>query len=111
MIIRSQDKEKIIDTNNIVIDILHLNNLKFKLYEEQNGYLIFAYHSNDIDSDKIHKLGIYSTKEKAIKVLDMILARYQEPIYQNDIGDNEIAIYKNIVFQMPQNEEVDPNEN
>lgn len=72
MIIRSQDKEKIIDTNNIVIDILHLNNLKFKLYEEQNGYLIFACHSNDIDLDKIHKLGIYSTKEKAMQVLDAL---------------------------------------
>lgn len=72
MIIRSQDKEKIIDTNNIVIDILHLNNLKFKLYEEQNGYLIFACHSNNIDLDRIYKLGTYSTKEKAMQVLDAL---------------------------------------
>ena len=91
MIIRSQDKEKIIDTNNIVIDILCLNDLTFKLYEEQNGHLIFAYHSNDIDSDKIHKLGIYSTKEKAIQILDALCLKIEAGIP---------------FFQMPENEEV-----
>ena len=87
MLIRSQDK-KSFTTN---LDLLVMEIAK----------------RHEIVDGKRHTVAIYSTEEKAIKVLDMIQEKFQEPIYQNDIGGNEIAIYKNVVFQMPKDEEVE----
>ena len=50
--------------------------------------------------------GEYSTHEKAIKVLDMICAEYQAPISRIIDGD-EIDVYENIMFHMPQDDEED----
>lgn len=87
MIIRSQDK-KSFTTN---LDLLVMEIAK----------------RHEIVDGKRNTVAIYSTEEKAIKVLDMIQEKFQEPIYQNDIGCNEIAIYKSKVFQMPKDEEVE----
>ena len=87
MLIRSQDK-KSFTTN---LDLLVMEIAK----------------RHEIVDGKKNTVAIYSTEDKAIKVLDMIQEKFQEPIYQNDIGDNEIAIYKNVVFQMPKDEEVE----
>lgn len=87
MLIRSQDKKSF--TTNLDLSVMEIA----KRHEIVDG--------------KGNTVAIYSTEEKAIKVLDMIQEKFQEPIYQNDIGGNEIAIYKNVVFQMPKDEEVE----
>ena len=50
-------------------------------------------------------LGTYSSKEKALKVLDMIEEYLKEPKFYNYNGDTFIPINK-AVFQMPQDDEV-----
>ena len=50
-------------------------------------------------------LGEYSTKEKALKVLDMIEEHLKEPKAYNYNGDIFTPINK-VVFQMPQDDEV-----
>ena len=87
MLIRSQDKKSF--TTNLDLSVMEIA----KRHEIVDG--------------KRNTVAIYSTEEKAIKVLDMIQEKFQEPIYQNDIVGNEIAIYKNVVFQMPKDEEVE----
>ena len=101
MLIRSQNKE-------------YLCNIKAVYgvcYQETNDYkrgrVEKTNHEICVDTGVVDNIGVYSTKEKALKVLDMIQEAYKEPIYQNDIGCNEIAIYKSKVFQMPKDEEVE----
>ena len=101
MLIRSQNKEQ----------LCNLDSLYGICYEETHDYkkgkAVSTNHEICVDTGVVDSIGVYSTKEKAIKVLDMIYEKYQEPIYQNDIGGNETAIYKNVVFQMPQDSEVE----
>lgn len=90
MWIRSQDKKQLVKANDLYIAT------------RGKGYCISTGKGND--------LGTYSSEEKAIKVLDMIedfeirhqanllLAIYQE---SNDNAE------ENMVFQMPQNSEVE----
>ena len=87
MLIRSQDKKSF--TTNLDLLVMEIE----KRHEIVDG--------------KRNTVAIYSTEEKAIKVLDMIQEKFQEPIYQNEISCNEMAIYKNVVFQMPKDEEVE----
>jgi hypothetical protein len=49
----------------------------------------------------------YSTEEKAIKVLDMIEAHYNEPIYSNHESMEETTHYLRASFQMPADDEVE----
>lgn len=85
--IRSQDKETLILAESI------------SLWRDLNDSKIFnisAYGGI---------VGEYSTKEKALKVLDMIEEHLKEPKFYNYNGDTFIPINK-AVFQMPQNDEV-----
>ena len=50
-------------------------------------------------------VGEYSTKEKALKVLDMIEEHLKEPKAYNYNGDTFIPVNK-VLFQMPQDDEV-----
>lgn len=85
--IRTQDKIKLVNMPVKIIDIC----------QSEEGYDIYA------DTQKI---GNYSTEEKAIKVLDMIQVKIKEPIYQVNIVVGEIETHKDIVFEMPQDDEV-----
>lgn len=96
MLIRSQDKT-------CLTNMAHITDIYYSESRSGTAQKITAQLSS---ADTTH-LGTYSTEEKAIKVLDMIQEAYQEPIYQNDIGGNEIVIYKSKVFQMPKDEEVE----
>ena len=87
MLIRSQDKKSI------------TNCLELKIVD---GIV----EGEDICTSGGKFLGHYSTEEKAIKVLDMICEKYQEPICENEIEDYVKLSYENIIFQMPQDEEV-----
>lgn len=78
MLIRSQDKQDLVCFKNIIH--LGLTNTSIYVHFVNGSYLA---------------LGRYSTKEKAIKVLDMIV----------DGWENQSKKFK-FVFEMPQDEEV-----
>ena len=89
MIIRNQDKNKICILNGI--DTLQANR-----YGE-----VYAYNgAGDTRCD----IATYSTREKAVKVLDMICEQYQ---YCQECKCGLFGINKpDFVFQMPQDSEV-----
>ena len=89
MLIRSQDKTAIINfenTNGIFTEVKKLRDKGIKEHYETD----IMYHSGTAGG----RIGTYSSEEKAIKVLDMIEQEYK------------IELYKNKVFQMPQDSEV-----
>lgn len=67
MLIRSQDKMSLVKFENIVINI---NNI--------NGKEIICWSQMNPGEDEYILLGYYSTKAKALKVLDMIQEAYME---------------------------------
>lgn len=78
MWIRSQSKKSLLNVNQVVI-----NNTK-----DESEYYIHGYLERGIDI-----LGVYSTEEKALLVLDMI---------------EKVAMYPgNTLFQMPEDEDVE----
>ena len=90
MWIRSQDKKQLVNANDLYIET------------RGEGYSISTGKGND--------LGLYSGEDKAIKVLDMIQdfeIRHQAnlllAIYQESNDNAE----ENMVFQMPQDSEVE----
>lgn len=89
--IRSQDKKCLAKTQESWIT------------KGKSGEFIINISNN---SFKWYTVGIYSTKEKAIKVLGMIQVKIKEPIYQVNIAVGEIETHKDIVFEMPQDDEV-----
>ena len=110
MLIRSQDKSRLINLD---------NTRELRFWECAQGFDI---------TDCVCPIGRYSTKEKAMKVLDMIQEAYVEYkitctfltgftghraiVESNDIcvnGFKELAegFKKNMVFQMPEDSEVE----
>lgn len=110
MLIRSQDKSRLINLD---------NTRELRFWECAQGFDI---------TDCVCPIGHYSTKEKAMKVLDMIREAYAEYkitctfltgftghraiVESNDIcvnGFKELAegFKKNMVFQMPEDSEVE----
>ena len=110
MLIRSQDKSRLISLN---------NTRELRFWECAQGFNI---------TDCVCPIGHYSTKAKAIKVLDMIQEAYEEYkitctfltgftghraiVESNDIhvnGFKELikSFKKNMVFQMPEDSEVE----
>ena len=90
MWIRSQSKKQLINAND-----LYIGKYREKYF---------------ISTGKVNDLGMYSSEEKAIKVLDMIQdfeIRHQAnlllAIYQESNDNAE----ENMVFQMPQDSEVE----
>lgn len=110
MLIRSQDKSRLISLN---------NTRELRFWECAQGFNI---------TDCVCPIGHYSTREKAMKVLDMIQEAYEEYkitctfltgftghraiVESNDIqvnGFKELvkSFKKNMVFQMPEDSEVE----
>lgn len=110
MLIRSQDKSRLISLN---------NTRELRFWECAQGFNI---------TDCVCPLGSYSTREKALGVLDMIQEAYEEYkitctfltgftghraiVESNDIhvnGFEELikSFKKNMVFQMPEDSEVE----
>lgn len=97
MWIRGQDKETLTNANHLAIRYLNGN---YSIYTD-----------NHLDPNTTTNLGTYSTKEKAMKVLDMIQERIRKPIRINTVEYglytiNDYDISLNDVFQMPQDDEV-----
>ena len=118
MLIRSQDKTALVKFENIVINLKLPESLRVICWSLQDAQRSGGY----------FVLGEYSTKEKAMKVLDMIQEAYVEYkiactfltgftghraiVESNDIcvnGFKELAegFKKNMVFQMPEDSEVE----
>lgn len=89
MIIRSQDKKTTSDDMN-----LHIQE------REMGKYTFF-----NIRNSKDVCLGSYKTKEKAIKVLDMICKEYKHSNNSTSLG--HYGFVENRVFQMPSEKEVE----
>lgn len=114
MIIRSQDKKRITDKVSLDIVTTKLISKALNTFGETIGTETKIYSSED------WVLGIYSTEEKAIKVLDMIQSAYERYkmftiTYQDGMmqklekchgldGARELI---SSVFQMPSDEEVE----
>ena len=118
MLIRSQDKTALVKFENIVVnlklpDLLNVICWSWQDAQRSGGYFV---------------LGKYSTKEKAMKVLDMIQEAYADaeliPMTVPNIGkmfaeasaskENELlaeaigkALMNKMVFQMPEDSEVE----
>ena len=117
MLIRSQDKMSLVKFENIVVNI---NNI--------NGKEIICWSQMNPGEDEYISLGYYSTKAKAMKVLDMIQEAYadaklneillpdvyksanksqQEKENTSIAKDIRNAFMKKMVFQMPDDESVE----
>ena len=84
MIIRSQDKKKIFNLEQIrKIDC----------------------ETNSVRADDVSVMGTYSTEEKAIKVLDMICNFANEKHYEKIVTE-QCGCIGGVVFDMPQDSEV-----
>lgn len=98
MLIRSQDKE-------MIINMAATNHIYAREVYRPSGSLI------DIISDEM-RLGYYSTKEKAIKVLDMIQEAYSEYQIMLNFSVSYLHEFKEktdgfAIFQMPEDSEVE----
>ena len=117
MLIRSQNKMSLVKFENIVINI---NNI--------NGKEIICWSQMNPGEDEYISLGHYSTKAKAMKVLDMIQEAYGDSEYtkyvipevcrilsmnpkteENKAHAGEIGemLKKGMTFQMPEDSEVE----
>lgn len=95
MWIRSQNKKSLLNVNQVVI-----NNTK-----DKSEYYIYGYSERGLDI-----LGIYSTKEKALKVLDEIHDSIEDTDYYRieNVGHGTYALANGVqVYQMPQDDEVE----
>lgn len=93
MLIRSQNKISLVKFENIVINI---NNI--------NGKEIICWSQMNPGEDEYISLGHYSTKEKAMKVLDMIQEAYCKFM---SVKNDDAWSGKESVFYMPEDSEVE----
>lgn len=107
MLIRSQDKESLVNLSNIEsVDIIGFQKTKdgyFQCYESADLWKV-TYSGYE----KMSYIGEYTSKQKAINVLDLIQEAYENSCQvQSTIPGSDpcIEIY-NTVFQMPQDKEV-----
>lgn len=93
MLIRSQNKISLVKVENIVINI---NNI--------NGKEIICWSQMNPGEDEYISLGHYSTKAKAMKVLDMIQEAYCKFM---SVKNDDAWSGKESVFYMPEDSEVE----
>lgn len=93
MLIRSQDKMSLVKFENIVVNI---NNI--------NGKEIICWSQMSSREDEYISLGYYSSKAKAMKVLDMIQKRYEEYEAERIYKEGNYSIKS---LQMPEDSEVE----
>ena len=94
MLIRSQDKTALVKFENIVINLKLPESLKVICWSLQDAQRSGGY----------FVLGEYSTKAKAIKVLDMIQEAYEGYEYEKAFKTG-LTLFE--TFQMPADEEVE----
>ena len=90
MIIRSQDKRRITTDLNLHIESIEVG--------KENIKRVF------IKSEKMGTIGVYSTEEKEIEVLNMITKKYTR--YQSLKASGRLC-EEDSIFQMPSDKEVE----
>ena len=90
MLIRSQDKMKIVDMHGMTVCAFEERN--------RNGEFKICAYGNNQPADAVENLGVYNSKERAIEILDAIQENYKDGLYTLDC---ERIVATNIVFQMP----------
>lgn len=104
MLIRSQNKKQLVNFNNY-------NGIAIA-YESESDFAVCSVLEVNAESISQVHLGNYSTEAKAIKVLDMIQAAYENSLYCDHAFDSAAQMQRpyifasNTVFQMPQDSEV-----
>ena len=93
MLIRSQDKRYLVKLKSLTIN-------KCFIYPDGGKKVVW-----NISDTERNTLGIYSTEEKAIRVIDMIEEEYHRPTYVTNI-EGEYEVYGRDVFHMPEDTEV-----
>lgn len=95
MWIRSQSKERLIDVDNVLYkQYVNHSNPNHKIETRTQYGLI--------------ELGAYSTKEKALEVLDMLETHLRNQYFdKGTLEDIDYRLYDDGVFQMPQDSEVE----
>jgi hypothetical protein len=93
MLIRTQDRERLVDMKDMTIGIG-----KDTIQTDLNT----CHYYNIRSVASLSALGKYSSKEKAMKVLDMIQKAYLDANHYNHSG-----CVMNTVFEMPADEEVE----
>lgn len=107
MLIRSQDKESLVNLSNIEsVDIIGFQKTKdgyFQCYESADLWKV-TYSGYE----KVSYIGEYASKQNAIKVLDLIQQAYESSceIDAHIPGNTPYMRVYNTVFQMPQDKEV-----
>lgn len=92
MLIRSQNRRALVSFENAVLDI-------DRSYDVNGWIAIFAHYSQSC-----FEIGAYSTKEKALKVLDMIQGAYENYEYEKAFKTG-LRLFE--AFQMPEDSEVE----
>jgi len=98
MLIRSQDRKQLIP--------LQIGSISAGYKDSEDAKRIYFY---DIGSESpTSTLGLYSTEQKAIEVLDLIQEAYEGScsIQLQVPGNDPYMMVCNTVFQMPQDKEV-----
>ena len=104
MLIRSQDKESIVNFSNVIsIDIIGFTKTKDGYFQEYDNADVWKI-TYSADGTMLY-LGEYTTKEKAIKVLDMIEDRYNN--LETAKVETKLKYWIPFIFQMPQDSEVE----
>jgi hypothetical protein len=104
MLIRSQDKLKIIDFNG--------GTLHYAPTTRKIRFIASGWNQTNTENEYID-IAEYSTEAKAIKVLDKIQETYETSLYCDHAFDNGAQVMRpyifvnNRVFQMPSDEEVE----
>ena len=93
MLIRSQNKISLVRVENIVININNINDKEIICWSQMNPR-----------EDEYIPLGHYSTREKAIKVLDMIQEAYERYEYEK-VFKTGLTLFE--TFQMLEDSEVE----
>lgn len=93
MLIRSQNKMSLVKFENIVVNINTINGKEIICWSQMNP-----------GEDEYISLGHYSTKAKAMKVLDMIQEAYERYEYEKAFKTG-LTLFE--TFQMPEDSEVE----
>lgn len=116
MLIRSQNKKILIDTSNLIIGL------------DKSDTKVIYFHTAAMDGEASAILGEYATTEKAIRAIDMIqdayinaeMTKFTVPeickLFREVKDTKKVQVFaektskymeENMVFQMPQDEEVE----
>ena len=93
MLIRSQNKEVLVNMDNV-------KELFLAVYDTHTDVMA--------TTDGASNIGRYSTKEKALKVLDSLQSRYAEYVQIGSVANGTIGLFDvPKVYSMPQDDEVE----